>query len=158
MVVQNVLAFVKMTSHTDNCQIAPIEQAHAAPEEDCKVHVTPGAEDAVAKLYRTITNQSQESSDISPAVAELEVYLQQDQQDGGQPLPLGVCFKSITTYGRPGGATPVKTLKDAIWRTLTFQDIYEWTFKRIVSPSKVEDGHALIRDFSGVVKNGQMML
>lgn len=158
MVVQLLPALVKMASHTDDRPTAPVEQVHATSEEECKVHVTPGAEDAVARFYRTITNQSQESPDINPAVAGLEAYLQQEQPDGVPPLPLGVCFKSITTYGRPGGATPVKTLKDAIWRTLTFQDIYEWTFKRIISPSKIEDGHALIRDFSGVVKNGQMML
>jgi hypothetical protein len=88
----------------------------------------------------------------------LEEYLRKEQQNTTRPLPLSVCFKNLSTYGRPGGSVPVKTLKHAIWRTLTFQDVYEWTLKRYISPTKVEDGHALIRDFSGVVRNGEMML
>ncbi|KAH7174068.1 P-loop containing nucleoside triphosphate hydrolase protein [Fusarium flagelliforme] len=130
---------------------------HAEPErgsQDGVTHVTVDdeIEHAVAGLHRAVT-----APHVNPAVEDLEKYLQSDQGSPGPP-PLSVCFKSVTTYGRAGGAAPVKTLKDAIWRTLTLQEIYELTFKNIVSPAKAEDGQPLIRDFSGVVRNGQMML
>ncbi|KAF4956228.1 hypothetical protein FSARC_11627 [Fusarium sarcochroum] len=122
--------------------------------QDGVEHVTvdEDIEYAVAGLHRAVT-ESHENT----AFEDLEKYLQHDQ-DNPRPPPLSVCFKSVTTYGRAGGAAPVKTVKDAIWRTLTCQDIYELTLKKIVSPIKPEDGRPLIRDFSGVVRNGQMML
>jgi hypothetical protein len=55
----------------------------------------------------------------------------------------------------------VKTLGAALWRTLTFRDIYEWTVQPWVTtknPQKVLKGRQLIRDFSGVVQSGEMML
>lgn len=131
-------------NHTDD--------AHRLGDSVSHVTISAEAEDAVAGLHRAITEPRDRAR-----FEDLEKYLQDDEQ-GPRPSPLSVCFKSVTTYGNPGGATPVKTLKDAIWRTLTLQEIYEFTLKRLVSPSKVEDGQALIRDFSGVLRNGQMML
>lgn len=116
------------------------------------VLVTSDAEDAVAELHRAITK------DLDPALSGLDQYLRDYNRAGSHPVSLSVCFKSVTTYGQPGGARPVKTLRDAIWRTFTLQDIYEGTFKRILRPTKVEEGQALIRDFSGVVRGGEMML
>lgn len=114
--------------------------------------MSPETEHAVADIHRVIT----ETHD-NPKFRNLEKYLE-DDEGGPRSAPLSVCFKSVTVYGRPGGAAPVKTLGDAIWRTLTLQDIYELTLKRFVSPIKAETGQALIRDFSGVLRNGQMML
>jgi len=124
------------------------------------VHVTSQNEDAIAELHRTVTKQSRKIAidELDPAFADFEKYLRSDDQSGPQPIPLSVCFKSVTTYGQPGGAAGVKTLKDAIWRTLTFRDVYESVHKRVFSSKRVEDGQPLIRDFSGVVRNGQMML
>ena len=122
--------------------------------EDTIEHVTVSEEreDRIATLHRAITEPHDNT-----AFESLEKYLQEDEAWPGPP-PLSVCFKSLTTYGQPGGAAPIKTLKDAIWRTITLQDIYELTIKRLVSPVKVENGQALIRDFSGVLRNGEMML
>ncbi|KAL0930637.1 ABC drug exporter [Colletotrichum truncatum] len=109
-------------------------------------------EDIIAGLHGTITNEPETE------FPELGRYLRDDQQARTQAFPLSVCLKSVSTYGRPGGLEPVRTLKDAIWRTLTFQDVYEWTLKRMLSSDKMENGQALIRDFSGVVRSGEMLL
>ncbi|KAL6918761.1 hypothetical protein FSHL1_002757 [Fusarium sambucinum] len=128
------------------------ETSRESQEGVTHVTVDDEIEHAVAGLHRAVTEPHANS-----AVQDLEKYLQNDQGSPGPP-PLSVCFKSVTTYGRATGAAPIKTVKDAIWRTLTLQDIYELTFKKILSPAKAEDGRPLIRDFSGVIRNGQMML
>lgn len=128
-----------------------LEPQQRDPDQISHVDVSVEAEDTIADLHQTITIED-------PVFSDLKKYLNDDQGSRPQPFPLSVCFKSVSTYGRPGGAAPVKTLKDAIWRTLTFQDVYEWTFKKLISPDKIENGQALIRDFSGVVRNGEMML
>lgn len=132
------------------------------PEEDETQHVaaTLENEEAVAGLHKTITGQSyppEKRQSLGP-FAGFEDYLRRNEEEGAQAVPLSVCFKNVTTYGRQEGAASAKTLKDAIVRTLTLQDIYEWTLKRLISPEKVENGRALIRDFTGVVRNGEMML
>ncbi|CAI6094480.1 unnamed protein product [Clonostachys chloroleuca] len=138
-------------------------------EHDLNQHVfvTAEAEDTVTELHRVISKQTKHAepdTSTTPAFEDFEKYLRSTQENAEtqakkpQPVPLSVCFKSITTYGRQGGPKSVKTLKDAIWRTLTLQDIYEATLKRLIFPDRVENGQALIRDFSGVVRNGQMML
>jgi hypothetical protein len=136
-------------------------------DQNAHVFVTAEAEDTVTELHRAISRQSKphenDGNDEKALVTtfdDFEKYLRRGGSDGAkpEPVPLSVCFKSVTTYGRQGGPKTVKTLKDAVWRTLTGRDIYEATFKRIISPEKVDDGQALIKDFSGVVRNGQMML
>ncbi|KAI6778376.1 uncharacterized protein J7T54_000494 [Emericellopsis cladophorae] len=125
-----------------------------AEDQDTITHVIVDAEteEAVSGLHKAVTEPHDNS-----AIQSLEKYLQ-NGDTSLRPPPLSVCFKSVTTYGRAGGAAPVKTLREAIWRTLTLQDIYELTLKRFMSPVRPEDGQALIRDFSGVVRNGEMML
>lgn len=130
-------------------------------DQDPHVFVTDEAEDTVTGLHKALSRHSRHQS--SGSFDDFEKYLQRgsdnpDAPSRPDPVPLSVCFKSVTTYGKQGGPTAVKTLKDAIWRTLTCQDIYEATLKRWVSPDKVENGQALIKDFSGVVRNGEMML
>jgi ATP-binding cassette, subfamily G (WHITE), member 2, SNQ2 len=135
--------------------------------QDAHVFVTAEAEDTITELHRVISRQSksQEKGGIDEKThvttfEDFERYLLGGGYDSAkpEPVPLSVCFKSVTTYGRQGGPKTVKTLKDAVWRTLTGRDIYEATLRRIISPDRVEDGQALIKDFSGVVRNGQMML
>ena len=133
----------------------------AAPEHDQdanpQVHVTDEAEGTIAALQKALSSPDEASA---APFDEFEKYVRSSPNDAStpEPVPLSVFFESVTTYGRQGGPTPVKTLKDAIWRTLTCQDIYEGTLKRWISPDRVENGQALIRDFSGVVRNGEMML
>ncbi|KAH6995346.1 ABC-2 type transporter-domain-containing protein [Ilyonectria destructans] len=139
-------------SRPKTSNVAPEIHSEHDGDDASHVFVTSDAQDAVAELHRAITN------DLDPALSSLDQYLRDYNRAESHPVSLSVCFKSVTTYGQPGGAKPVKTLRDAIWRTLTLQDIYEWTFKRILRPTKVEEGQALIRDFSGVVRGGEMML
>lgn len=139
-------------SRLKTSNVAPEIHSEHDGDDASHVFVTSDAQDAVAELHRAITN------DLDPALSSLDQYLRDYNWAESHPVSLSVCFKSVTTYGQPGGAKPVKTLKDAIWRTLTLQDIYERTFKRILRPTKVEEGQALIRDFSGVVRGGEMML
>lgn len=132
-------------------------------EDDQISHVAATAEDeeAVADLHKTITGKShpaQQQTKVAGPFAGFEDYLRSGEEDGAPSVPLSVCFKGVTTYGRQEGASSAKTLKDAIVRTLTMQEIYEWTLKRLISPERVESGRALIRDFTGVVRNGEMML
>ena len=139
----------------------PIEAAVGEGEDHIsQVVATSEAEDAIAELHRTITGRSglTAKADLGGPFAGFEEYLRRDEQSGASSVPLSVCFKGVTTYGKQEGATGVKTLKDALLRTFTLQEIYEWTLKRVISPDRVENGRALIRDFTGVVRNGEMML
>jgi len=123
-------------------------------------------ENVIATLHRTITGRSHAHDDESDSdaqsqsgsFAKFEEYLREDQGKGPEAIPVSVCFKNVSTYGRKSGDVPVKTVWDAVRRTLMLQDIYESMLKKIVSPEKIEHGRALIRDFTGVVKSGEMML
>lgn len=130
-------------------------------------------EDIIANFHRTITGRSQADNQKSSgrktdddddaqsnpgSFAKFEEYLRHDQEKGQRPIPVSVCFRDVSTYGRQSGDAPVKTVWDAVWRTLTLQDIYEWSLKKIISPERVENGRPLIRNFTGLVRSGEMML
>lgn len=117
------------------------------------VYITPQIEEAAAQLHQSVTDQSTKADHVDPPFRDFEEYIRTHDR----PLPLSVCFKNLMTYGQSGGAARTKTAKDAVWRTLTMQDIYESTIQPFLS-SKKSQGRPLIRDFSGVVRNGQMML
>ena len=136
------------------------EPQHDEDDRTSHVVATIENEEAVADLHRAVTGQSYPAhkAESGGPFAGFEDYLRRDSESGGRPVPLSVCFKGVTTYGRHEGASSTKTLKDAIVRTLTFQEIYEWTLKKLISPEKTENGRPLIRDFTGVVRNGEMML
>ena len=129
-----------------------------------RVHPSREDEDAIADLHRTLTGRSEPES--QPAYPEphssFDKFLKQENQareDSGLPLGgLGVSFRNVTTWGEGDGHSDVKTLTDALWRTLTLQDIWEWTLKRWVAPKKLQDGRPLLRDFSGIVRRGDIML
>lgn len=137
-----------------------VEPQHDEDDQTLHVAITLENEETLADLHKAVTGQSYltNKAENGGPFAEFEEYLRRDSESGGQPVPLSVCFKGVTTYGRHEGASSAKTLKDAIVRTLTLQDIYEWTLKKLISPEKPENGRALIRDFTGVVRNGEMML
>jgi hypothetical protein len=131
-------------------------------ERDQEQHVFVSAEydNEIAEIHRAVTNHSvsKPGENTSPHLADLEKYIRAYDPAGPQSIPLSVCFKDITTYGQPLDSSSVKTLGTALWRTLTFQDVYEATLKKAFSRDESSSGHALIRDFSGVVRNGEMML
>ncbi|PGH26822.1 hypothetical protein AJ80_01401 [Polytolypa hystricis UAMH7299] len=138
------------------------ERARYATENpnDAESHVHPSQKDAetLAKLHKTLTEQA---LDYEEPHSALDNYLKETRKRGksGEPLGrLGVCFKNVSTWGEQSEHTDTKNLAHAIWRTMTFRDVYEWTLKPWVSPPKMKDGRPLIRDFSGVVRSGEIML
>ncbi|KAJ5112048.1 hypothetical protein N7532_000093 [Penicillium argentinense] len=131
-----------------------------APSDDHgpRVHVSHADEDALADIHRTLTEKSQPGVQYAEPHSSFDKFLEEQVRGGKKRSNLGVSFQSVSTWGDGDDHAGVKTLGTALWRTLTFQDIYEWTFQPWVSSKKPEDGRQLIRDFSGVVESGEMML
>ncbi|KAL2846861.1 ABC-2 type transporter-domain-containing protein [Aspergillus pseudoustus] len=121
-----------------------------------QVHLTHGDEDAIAEIHRTLT--SSKGYDYSEPHSSFDKFLEAELQSGRKKPNLGVCFQSLSTWGAGGERANVKTLGTALWRTLTFQDVYEWTIKPWISKPEPESGRQLIRDFTGVVRSGEIML
>ncbi|KAJ8147684.1 hypothetical protein LV155_008384 [Aspergillus fumigatus] len=124
-----------------------------------RVVSSPGDEDAIAEIHHTLTGRSHQGIDQYPEPhSSFDSFLEAELRAGRRKPSLGVCFQSITTWGAGEAHTTVKTLGTALWRTLTLQDIYEWTIQPLFSPRKPQDGRPLIRDFSGVARTGEIML
>jgi hypothetical protein len=113
-------------------------------------------EDAIAEIHRTLT--SSKAYDYSEPHSSFDKFLEAELQAGRKKPNLGVCFQSLSTWGAGGEHANVKTLGTALWRTLTFQDVYEWTIKPWLSKPEPQSGRQLIRDFTGVVRSGEIML
>ncbi|KAL4923788.1 putative ABC multidrug transporter [Aspergillus undulatus] len=120
-----------------------------------QVHLTYEDEDAIAEIHRTLTNKNHEYSEPH---SSFDKFLEAELQSGRKKPNLGVCFQSLSTWGARGGHAHVKTLGTALWRTLTFQDVYEWTIKPWMSKPEPQGGRQLIRDVTGVVRSGEIML
>ncbi|KAL4783892.1 ABC-2 type transporter-domain-containing protein [Aspergillus varians] len=120
-----------------------------------QVHLTYEDEDAIAEIHRTLTNKDH---DYSEPHSSFDRFLEAELQDGRKKPNLGVCFKSLSTWGAGGEHANVKTLGSALLRTLTFQDVYEWTIKPWIPKPEPQSGRQLIRDFTGVVRDGEIML
>ena len=138
----------------------PLDPGHTDGETIPRVQTGQHAEDAIAELHRVLTREPLHQ--YPEAHIAFDDFLQKENETlaetGVSPARLGVLFKDLTTWGAGSTHAPVKTLKDALWRTLTGQDIYEWTFGRLRSKSKREQGRPLIRGFEGVVRGGEIML
>lgn len=140
---------------------ASFTAGHEASCEDHgpRVQVSHEDEDAIADIHRTLTEKSHSGPVQYPEPhSSFDKFLEEQVQGGKKRSNLGVSFQSVSTWGDGDGHANVKTLGTALWRTLTFQDIYEWTIQPWASAKKPEDGRQLIRDFSGVVESGEMML
>ncbi|KAL3471230.1 ABC-2 type transporter-domain-containing protein [Aspergillus californicus] len=120
-----------------------------------QVHLTYEDEDAIAEIHRTLTERNY---DYSEPHSSFDKFLEAELQAGRKKPNLGVCFQSLSTWGAGGEHANVKTLGTALWRTLTFQDVYEWTIKPWLSKPEPQSGRQLIRDFTGVVRSGEIML
>ncbi|KAL6234315.1 hypothetical protein BDW75DRAFT_169287 [Aspergillus navahoensis] len=120
-----------------------------------QVHLTYEDEGAIAEIHRTLTNKDH---DYSEPHSSFDKFLEAELQAGRKKPNLGACFQSLSTWGAGGEHANVKTLGTALWRTLTFQDVYGWTVKPWMKKPEPESGRQLIRDFTGVVRSGEIML
>jgi hypothetical protein len=122
-----------------------------------RVQVSHEDEDAIADIHRTLTEKSITDQKYPEPHSSFDKFLE-EQVQGKKRSNLGVCFQSLSTWGEGDSHADVKTLGTALWRTLTMQDIYEWTIQPWITKKNPEDGRQLIRDFSGVVESGEIML
>ncbi|KAL4802614.1 ABC-2 type transporter-domain-containing protein [Aspergillus unguis] len=143
--------------HSLSQGLASVQEAGSQPDRPSspQVHLTYEDEDAIAEIHRTLTKKDHGYSEPH---SSFDQFLEAELQAGKKKPNLGVCFQSLSTWGAGGGHANVKTLGTAIWRTLTFQDVYEWTVKPWISKPEPQSGRELIRDFTGVVRSGEIML
>ncbi|KAJ1715497.1 ABC multidrug transporter [Aspergillus flavus] len=125
-----------------------------------RVFLSHDDEDAIAEIRRTLTEISHHNSKqgYPEPHSSFDKFLEAELQAGRKKSNLGVCFQSLSTWGDGEEHTDVKTLGTALWRTLTFQDVYEWTIQPWLSRKEPQSGRPLIRDFSGAVRSGEIML
>lgn len=139
--------------------LAPTQDSQSTDADTSpRVHLSHEDEDAIADIHRTLTEKSHPDPGYPEPHSSFDKFLAAEFHAGKRRSNLGVCFQSLTTWGEGDGHSKVKTVGTALWRTFTFQDIYEWTVKRWISDKKPQDGRPLIRDFSGVVQNGEILL
>lgn len=143
-----------------NRSFTPHQPERTEDEAIPRVQTGQDAEDAIAELHRVLTREPLHQ--YPAAHRAFDDFLQKENEalegSGVSPARLGVLFKDLTTWGAGSSHAPLKTLKDALWRTLTGQDIYEWTVGRFRSASSTCEKRPLIRDFQGVVRGGEIML
>ncbi|KAF8418884.1 ABC multidrug transporter [Tirmania nivea] len=123
-----------------------------------KLH-TPRPGSRSASLDSTDTDYS------SIAHIDLDKFLKTEnaqRESKGVPLRrLGVRFKGVTTWGAAAEeAEKVKTFARALKRTLLGRDLYEWLIQPWFRKGRLYQvpKRALIRDVSGLVRDGEMML
>lgn len=135
-------------------------EASSSGDHGPRVYVSHEDEDAIADIHHTLTEKDHSASDqmYSEPHSSFDKFLEEQVQGGKKRSHLGVCFQSLSTWGEGNGHANIKTLGMALWRTMTLQDIYEWTIQPWLSSKEPQSGCALIRDFSGVVDSGEMML
>lgn len=138
-----------------------VGRRHETQPEDAQTVVQASAEELekLADLHRQITQNShaglEEKYDVHK---EFREYLQENDLGGKwYPRHQGVCFDSLSVFGSSSSGHSAKTLGTALWRTLTFQDILEQIAPSCSNLRKAKS-QAIISDFSGVVRSGEMML
>lgn len=135
---------------------------HTGNDDDGITYVNePSPEDVqdLTQLYNTLSRAGDEHR--SGVHQEFSDFLEEKRgrYDGGLPLRrLAVSFRDVTTWGIEGEATTTKTFVDAVRRTLVMRDIYEWTIKPWLRKPSRDECRPLIRNISGAVRDGEMML
>lgn len=137
-----------------------IEAAEPSTENDTAVlEVSPAELERLGDLHRQTTQNSHAGlAEKNETQAEFHDFLHENNPGGKwYPEHRGVCFDSLSVFGSSGSGHSAKTLGTALWRTLTFQDILE---QILPSSLRLHRGQpkAIISDFSGVVRSGEMML
>jgi hypothetical protein len=123
--------------------------------------IDPSDQDAegLQELYNTLSSDGNAShcKNDSSVHKEFSEFLENEKHV--RPLRrLAVRFQNVTTWGSGGGPSSVKTLKDAIVGTAVLGGLYQWTVKPWIRKPSNTDARPLIRNVSGCVKDGEMML
>ncbi|GAB7362987.1 hypothetical protein MBLNU230_g3282t1 [Neophaeotheca triangularis] len=136
------------------------EAAEAQSEDDPAVlQVSPEELARLGELHRQTTQKSHSGLlEKNETHAEFHDFLKENNPGGKwYPEHRGVCFDSLSVLASSNPGYSAKTLGTALWRTLTFQDILEQ-----ILPSSLKlrgaQPNAIISDFTGVVRSGEMML
>jgi ATP-binding cassette, subfamily G (WHITE), member 2, SNQ2 len=121
----------------------------------------PDAQDA-ADLEKDIaleTSGESTENDFELAKFLKDGHFEKRTEDGASAKKVGVVFKNLTVKGVASKATFAKTLPDAIIGTFG-PDLYKLLCRFIPQLSFGRQGELrdLIKDFTGVVRDGQMML
>lgn len=138
------------------------DAAESSEDVPQRVYLSPGDGEAIENIHHELM-AGDPSPEYRPQYAEphssFDKFLVDEVHAGKRKKTnLGVGFRSLTTWGKSESQANVKTFATAMWRTLTLQDVYEWTLKPWVTKTEPENGRPLIRDMSGVVRSGEMML
>lgn len=144
----------------------PAFPAEKPADDDTVTHVAdPTADDVqgLSKLYSTISRADNDNTEQLHGVhEEFSEFLEKERNgkrsSGVPPRRLAVSFKDVTTWGIGGDDVRAKRFPDAVIRTLVLRDIYEWTIKAWFQKPKREECRPLIRNISGAVRDGEMML
>ncbi|KAF8458288.1 ABC transporter CDR4 [Terfezia claveryi] len=117
------------------------------------------------QLHRQQPGSRSASLDSTDAQIDLDKFLKLEKaqrESKGVPLRrLGVRFKGVTTWGAAAEeAEGVKTFAAALKRTLLGRDLYEWWIQPWFQKGRLDriPKRALVRDVSGLVRDGEMML
>lgn len=150
------------SAHFHNSPFAGATDA-AERSEDVpqRVYLSPGDGEAIETIHHELMAR-EPSPEYRPQYAEphssFDKFLVDEVHAGKKKANMGVSFRSLTTWGKTETQAHVKTFATAVWRTLTLQDVYEWTLKPWITDNEPQNGRPLIRDMSGVVRSGEMML
>ncbi|CAL5869958.1 uncharacterized protein PFLUO_LOCUS4191 [Penicillium psychrofluorescens] len=142
--------------HTHSSVFAPASEANPDKNGPPRVQASHEDEDAIADIHRCLTEK--DLPQYPEPHSSFDKFLEEQIQDGKKRSNRGVCFQSLSTWGEGNSHADIKTLATALWRTLTMRDVYEWTIQPWISSKKPQHGRPLIRDFSGVVQSGEIML
>ncbi|EOD44328.1 putative abc drug exporter protein [Neofusicoccum parvum UCRNP2] len=137
------------------------QPAHAPPSSKSELADTDG--EALESQETKETTEGARLDSSSEDEFQLEEFMREGhfekRTDGRSAKRVGVVWKNLTVQGTGSTATFVKTLPDAILGTFG-SDLYRILSRfvpalRLKSHAKTRD---LVHDFSGVVRDGEMML
>ncbi|KAI5806421.1 ABC transporter CDR4 [Peziza echinospora] len=140
------------------------------PQPHIPARPSPSDAQDLSEIVRTLSrtpqgpaSQNEEDAYAGSVHSDLDSFLKTKDADWssrGLPLRrLGVRFLNVTTWGEEAGGATVKTFAEALGRTVVFRDLYEWWVRPwIASKRQRVRRRALVRDVSGIVRDGEMML
>lgn len=142
-------------THIPASKAADAEVRVAAYAAEVDVGIRVASAKSTDTIYPDYTPISQTRLDLS-----LKAELAQRERRGVPLRTLGVRFKDLTTWGAVPTDNQVKTFAGALKRTLTGRDLYEWWIKPCLRRwiTDKTSKHALIRNITGLVRDGEMML